>query len=276
MYLRTEEYMPYAPDEIGQRVRVNHNSSDCAGDSSSMVVERKRDGVYAKCFRCGCFGSNREGRVRGFFDAKKAESDVDVKHGAITMPYDSQGDTREWPSKARVWIRRARVTDDEVKRYGISYSARLGRIVLPVYDDGNMVGYQARKIHESDVGPKYYTRTSEPERMVFTVDNSNHPDTIVLCEDVLSAIRVGRFVSAGAILGTSTSNYSLSLLTQDKKHAIIYLDYDNRVVINTSIKLKNKLELLLSKVDLIRTTKDPKTLSDTELESVLNKYIIDW
>jgi len=32
MYLRTEEYMPYAPDEIGQRVRVNHNSSDCAGD----------------------------------------------------------------------------------------------------------------------------------------------------------------------------------------------------------------------------------------------------
>jgi len=241
-----------------------------------MVVERKRDGVYAKCFRCGLFGSTREGRVRSFFSKEKGVHDgADISGGSLTMPHDSEGDIRAWPSKARLWIRQARVTDDEVKRYGISYSNRLGRVVLPVWCGGVLVGYQARKIHEGDEGPKYYTRTSEPERMVFTVDNDNHSDTIVLCEDVLSAIRVGRFMPAGAILGTSTSNYSLSLLTGDKKYAIIYLDYDNRVVINNSIKLKNKLELLLSKVDLIRTTKDPKTLSDTELVAVLDKYIID-
>ena len=276
MYLRTEDYMPYAPDEIGGKVRVNHTSADCSGDSSSMTVERKRDGVYAKCFRCGCFGVNREGRVRGFFDKEKSRDAIDVKHGDITMPYDSQGDIKEWPSQARVWIRRARVTDEEVKRYGISYSRRLGRVVLPVYDSGNMVGYQARKIHEEDDGPKYYTRTSEPERMVFTVANDNHTDTVVLCEDVLSAIRVGRFMPAGAILGTSTSDYSLKLLTQGKKHVIIYLDYDNRVVINTSIKLKHKLELLLKDVKLIRTDRDPKGLSDIELQDVLDKYIIEW
>ena len=273
MYLRTEEYMPHAPDEIGQKVRVNHDSADCSGDSNAMVVERKRDGVYAKCFRCGCFGINREGRVRGFFDKEKSRDAIDVKHGDITMPYDSQGDVREWPSAARVWVRQARVTDEEVKRYGISYSDRLGRVVLPVWRDGVLVGYQARKIHEGDEGPKYYTRTSEPERMVFTVDNDSHRESVVLCEDVLSTIRVGRFMSAGAILGTSTSNYSLDLLTRGKKHAIIYLDYDNRVVINTSIKLKNKLELLLSNVDLIRTDRDPKGLSDIELQDVLYKYI---
>ena len=38
MFLRPEEYMTHAPDEVGQRVRVNHESADCTGGSNAMVV----------------------------------------------------------------------------------------------------------------------------------------------------------------------------------------------------------------------------------------------
>lgn len=273
MYLRTEEYMPYAPDDVGDRVRVNHDSDDCSGDSNSMTIERKHDGVYAKCFRCGKYGVSREAKPRHFFATKEAERIDHDSSGAIRLPYDSERVVREWPSKARVWVARARITDEEVERYGLAYSARLGRVVLPIYSDGDMVGYQARKIYDDDPGPKYYTRTKHPDRMVFISSNPSHSDTIVLCEDVLSAIRVGRFVSSGAILGTSTSDYALGVLTEGRKYGIIYLDYDNRIVINNTIKLKNKLELLLDRVSLISNSIDPKQLSDKDLESLLSEYL---
>lgn len=268
-YLRLEEFMPYAPDEIGQRVRANHNSEDCSGDSNSMTVERKDDGVYAKCFRCGKFGRHIEAKPRHFFAKEKGVGSRGSSMGIPQMPDDSEGDVRAWPSKARLWIRQARVTDKEVKEYGINYSPRLGRVILPVYRDGKLVGYQARKIFESDEGPKYYTRTATPDRMVFLVDSSSNPDSIVLCEDVLSAIRVGRIMPAGAILGTEASDYAISLLTEGRKHGIIYLDYDNKIVISKSIKLKNKLELLLDDVLLINNSIDPKSLTDKELEDIL-------
>lgn len=268
-YLSKEEYMPHAPDDVGAKVRVNHDSSDCVGSSESMVVERKHDGVYAKCFRCGKWGSNRETKPKHFFSKEESGFVRGGSGSPIKLPRDSEGDVRQWPSKARLWLSRARVTDEEARRYGINYSHGLGRVVLPVYSDGSMVGYQARKIFPEDTGPKYYTRTNKPSHMVFLTSHVGSSDTVVLCEDVLSAIRVGRFLPAGAILGTEVSDYALALLTDGKKYGIIYLDYDNRIVINKSIKLKHRLELLLDTVILISNGLDPKSLTDKELKEIL-------
>jgi hypothetical protein len=41
--LRKEDFEPLAPDDVGN-IRVNHDSSDCAGSSKSMVV---RDSLVA-------------------------------------------------------------------------------------------------------------------------------------------------------------------------------------------------------------------------------------
>ena len=274
MFLRAEEYMPYAPDEVGQRTRVNHVSSDCTGGSNAMTVERKEDGVYAKCFRCGAYGRNVEGKLRHFFP-KEASSITGEHHSIdVTMPRDCTTDVRSWPNKASAWVRRARVTDKEVIDHGISYSERLGRVVIPISNGPEFIGFIARKIFDEDEGPKYYIRTKEPDKMVFTINNGvGHNEWVVLCEDVLSAIRIGRHVPSCAILGTDTSDYALSVLTRDKKYGIVFLDYDNSIVIKKSRKLKNKLELLLDKVYLVNIKIDPKNIPDTELLDILNTYI---
>ena len=274
MFLRTDEYLPYAPDDIGRTVRVNHSSSECTGGSKSMVVERKEDGVYAKCFRCGAYGRNVEGKPRHFFTKEKAAWAGRATISAVTMPRDSSTTLGSWPSKARAWIGRGRVTSEEVGLYGLSYSPSLGRVIIPIESNGELVGYQARKIHDEDEGPKYYTRTTDPTKMVFTASGLSNPDWIVLCEDVLSAIRISRFMPSCAILGTELSDYALNRLTTNKKYGIVYLDYDNRIVKKKSRLLKNRLELLLSSVDFINNGLDPKTLSDIQLSVVLNKYLI--
>ncbi len=273
MFLRTEEFMPYAPDDIGRKARANHDSPDCAGGSNSMIVERKDDGVYAKCFRCGKFGRSLEGKPRHFFPTSKASSDGAYASRDVTMPRDSTTDDRSWPSGARVWVGQARVTPTESKTYGIAYSATLGRIVIPISSGGEFIGFLARKIFKEDEGPKYYMRTKQPTKMVFMINNMNHPDVVVLCEDVLSAIRIGRHVSSCAILGTEVSDYAINKLTKDRRHGIVFLDYDNRIVIKKSRVLKNRLELLLDKVHLINTRIDPKNLDDKELSDLLNLYI---
>lgn len=273
MLLRTEEFLPYAPDDVGCKVRVNHESSECTGGSNAMVVERKDDGVYAKCFRCGNYGRSIEGKPRHFFSKEETKKHGGHSVSSIAMPRDCQAYGRSWPSQARLWIRQSRVTEEEANRHGISYSPALGRVVMPISNDGEFVGFIARRIFNEDEGPKYYIRAKQPNKMVFMVSNGNHPECVVLCEDVLSAIRIGRHVSSCAILGTEVSDYAINKLTCGKQNGIVFLDYDNRIVIKKSRVLKNRLELLLSKVSLVNTKTDPKNLDDKELLDILNLYI---
>ena len=273
MFLRTEEFLPYAPDDVGRKVRVNHESSDCTGGSNAMVVERKDDGVYAKCFRCGKYGRSIEGKPRHFF-AKKAGAYVGRSSSSDdAMPRDSESDVKDWPSRARLWITQGGLTPLDSKTYGISYSPSLGRVVIPISYDGEYRGYLARKIFDEDQGPKYWIRSKDPSRMLFRVVNPNHSEVVVLCEDVLSAIRIGKHMTSFAILGTETSDFALKELTKGKRHGIIFLDYDNRIVIKKSRVLKNRLELLLDKVNLVNKSIDPKQLSDKDLYNILISYV---
>lgn len=273
MFLRPEEYLPYAPDVLGRKVRVSHESEDCSGSSPSMSIVRNEDGsVSAKCFRCGKFGSYREAHARR---RKTSEASGGAAHGSGAshkLPADANMDVREWPSRARLWLTKARVTDAEAKRFGLCYSERAGRVLIPITREGEYVGYQARKVWEHDEGPKYYTRTRAAERMVFVREHESHHHVAVLCEDVLSAIRIGRFVTAVAALGTSISDYAVKLLTCQRQRVIVWLDHDNHIVIRKELGLRNRLQLLTT-VDLIHSSEDPKLLSDTDIYNILSRYI---
>lgn len=273
MYLRTEDYLPHAPDEVGRKVRVNHDSPDCSGESDSMIVERKHDGVYAKCFRCGLSGRYREAIYRykrPTFDSKPTHGGFsDSLEGAghhVRLPHDATGVVKEWPSGAKLWVYKAGLTDKEVENYGFVYSHRLGRVLIPIYSDGSMVGYQARKIFPADEGPKYYTRTHDVGAMVWHHHNPVRPDVVVVCEDVLSAIRVGRRWSSVGLLGTSINDSTVGLLTTNYNHVILWLDYDNRIVKEKTIKIKNRLELYISSVHMITNGIDPKNCTDIQID----------
>ena len=175
-------------------------------------------------------------------------------------------------SSARLWVAQARISPLETKAYGIMYSPSLGRVVLPITYKGEYMGYLSRRIFD-DGTPKYVMRSKQPTKMLFRVANEAHSGVVVLCEDVLSAIRLGKYVTTFAILGTSVSDFALRELTQGRDHAVIFLDYDNRIVIKKSRVLRNRLELLIDKVSLVDKPIDPKNLSDKELSDILISYI---
>lgn len=87
-----------------------------------------------------------------------------------------------------------------------------GRIIIPVYRENKLVGWQARYVGEppADYIPKYYTMPGLPKRQVlYNYDVAKHARFGVLVEGVTDVWRVsGQGV---AILGSTMSNQQIAL-----------------------------------------------------------------
>ena len=266
--LRFKEFVPYAPSEPGV-VRINHESATCAGDSRSMRIETHDDGrITAKCFRCGSSGvdSRGVGTVQGIKHQIQAalaigasREDKDRRLGKLV---EDQG---LWPIMAYHWVRQYGITSAEVRAYGIMYAEERGRVLLPVWWKGEKVGYQLRRIFNEDEGPKYDTRLRGGYG--FMSHGTVTSNEVVIVEDILSAIKVGRTTTAIALLSTGMSSRVKEELSHYDRF-YLWLDMDNEQVIRQAVKLLKTLELFGS-VKLIQTEKDPKYYDDSEIVRTL-------
>lgn len=261
--LRYREFVPFAPATPGV-VRVNHNSPTCAGTSKSIRVERLSDGsITAKCFRCGAIG--RDLRESGSLRVLK-ESLREVEQAAKDRPLgELVYDTTKWPVLAWQWVRQYGITEGEIKEYGLCYAVERRRVLLPIWWAGEKVGYQLRKIYDDDPGPKYDTRCRGGVGfMSFSPVINNE---VVLVEDILSAIKVGRVARTIALLSTNITQAVRTYLSQfDRFH--VWLDMDNPQVIRSAVKLLNTLDLF-GKTHLITTMKDPKCYDESYIKEAL-------
>lgn len=97
--------------------------------------------------------------------------------------------------------------------------------------------------------------------------------SVVIVEDILSAIRVGRHVRSVSLLGTSASAKTLlhevSIARAMGKLIAVWLDADKAGKVGTN-RIRNQLELLGSEPVCIRTTKDPKRYTNQEIKEILS------
>ena len=186
--------------------------------------------------------------------------------GNYRLPSDFDGVTKNWSSKGRVWVTRYGITEREIKRYSIGYSEWWQRVVLPVYNDGELYGYQLRRLYDGDERPKYITRANK--RNLFW-HSFKTKDTLVIVEDILSGIKCARIQDSLALLTVSISSDIIDWVVKNKyKRFFIFLDNDNRQVKQAQIALKNRLSLL-GEVKIIHADRDPKEHSEKELEDLL-------
>ena len=271
-----EEFIDDAPDDEGE-VRVNHDTVECSGTSKSMKIRRHEDGrVSARCFRCGGFGSYNPPESKYFKVKKRAgrlSTSLDHATGGdrdIKLPSDSEGDVRKWGVREREIVRRYDVTDKELERYGIVYSPRYNRVIFPVYRDSDLIGYQARSYQGEE--PKYITKCGAVSDMwVYLSCQSGDSDTCTVVEDMWSGIRCSRFTNALVMLGSDTSDAGVNKMTQHNTQVIVFNDYDTPQVIKNAHKLKELLTLMGIRSSIISIGRDPKELSDLELETILNE-----
>jgi hypothetical protein len=194
------------------------------------------------------------------FDLTKAEvvegKEVDLDSFRMSWPGEVvRIDKLPQDHQAVVWLTSIRGFD--VKKLGAYYNVHWcensshalcrKRIIIPIYMNKKMVGFQARAPFDIDWKlasvPKYYTARGTPKRQViYNFGNMRKRETGIVVEGVTSVWRGGD--SFGAILGASVTAKQFELLAASfKNHSVVFLlDPDVRKDAEKAKVLENLME----------------------------------
>lgn len=245
---------------------------ECCAADKSLMVSNDTKGYRAYCFRCGPVGFVAHG-LFNLDELKRRKAELAMsQERVVKLPSDF---TTDIPPSEAVWLYRAGVSPQIAKHYKFGCSPFLRRVILPIYSNGELQGYTARSTINAK--PKYIEKVVDPSSTVFCSDPSirlpwpdegllaSVPDCVIV-EDILSAVRVGRWVrSAIAILGTSTivpkhcSHYS---------KIAVWLDAD-KAGQKGSTSIARSLRLQGYEIKIIRSDKDPKWYSNKDIRRFL-------
>lgn len=219
----------------------------CSKCGSSDANAEYIDSFY--CYSCGKYSS------KGFSLSRfKPLNEVKVCNG-ITLQ-------KELPVDALKWLLGYGLTMDEIAQFSYS-NERVGKYgnmacnLLVLYADN--IYWCARNLGK---GVKYLTSGVKP-----IIKYGNNSDTVVLVEDIISAIKVGRQFTAIPMLGSMPSGAILNHL-QGFKNVIVWNDLDKA---KESLKTaRNLSERLGTRVRVIIKPLDPKEYSDLDIYNIIN------
>lgn len=246
----------------GQRARVEH---DC-GPGRVLLVSNKDEGYSAWCFRCNDSGfiphpqPSLSERLAALERARNAEERAS---SSVALPEPATYDPQSWPAQARLWLYKAGLSNDDIERLRFYYHQATGRVVLPVYRDGQLVYWQARSVDGRQ--PKYIN--PEVDKSTLYAPLGTGP-CIVLTEDILSAARVARVTEAWSLMGTALPTGVLAALLQQGRPVVVMLDPDAAgVKANTTIS--KRLAALGVQHSIAVPHRDPKYLTKQETVSCI-------
>lgn len=221
----------------GEQVSITHCKSGHA--NRRLYIKTDGDRVLYNCFHCGLRGSLRladsykdaatiRERMRrpggGVYPGEAGES--------IALPSDCTTTLREWDHKAAIWVMGFGIVSNEIRERMINYSKAKQSIVLPMFSDDRIVGYQSRKFPESV--PKYVTHKLKDIRHYDVIRcHGNSYGTLAICEDYISAVKLARFVDVLCCYGTSVAIKPSTLACYN--NVVLWLDHDNRQVIRKEL-----------------------------------------
>lgn len=242
----------------GQQKRVSHTGCPAGEDTKRRLwVKRLADGsVVAFCHHCGRSGRSKHG-ARQVFRASPPEAP-----DTIRLPPDFDPRFDNWPAKAKAWVSQYGIFPNEIGSWG--YSERIGRVVIPIFNGSDLLGYQMRRVHEQDPGPKYLTRG---RNLVYAVGHRSKSG--VVCEDALSAVKLSRFCKAYALLGTTLRRGTALKIADECDRVLVWLDNNNAQVLGAARSAEKLLQPLVN-TRLETERSDPKCCSEAEILSVLS------
>lgn len=194
--------------------------------------------------------------------------------GTLELPDDL---TYDIPPEGRVWLAKAGVPRYLADAYEIQYSPSMARVVIPVWDKFNsykLLAVQCRAVFDGDK-PKYLNKSGGDTTAVLLWSKPDYRlkepprNRVVLTEDAMSMIRVGRMYEAVSSLGTYLSPKHVSKILDE--YGVVYIWYDgDEAGINGAAKAKKALEMQGAEVHVITTDKDPKMYSNDEIMRIID------
>lgn len=246
----------------GNTVSVDcHKCDDTRG---RLYYTRKDNKLVFYCHNCGYKGATRnpfavkQEAVRGSIKAEcKLPSDV-----TYLLP--------NFPAPALSWL--SCIPQEKVVEYKICYSQSMNRLIMPFYNGDGLAWMNCRSFDVNEKR-KYLLYKRIKHKPIFYTNNYRD-NAIVICEDMLSAIKVSVLGLTGiASMGVGLDQHGFGLIRYlDPAKVYIFYDNDNAEVKRGQNKLKKELQLLLScDTSIIRHNKDPKECSVEELKHLLGE-----
>lgn len=226
---------------------------------------RDNVGIYSDghkyCFGCHKFDapSGVEG-VKAFAASKQL---VESMEGKIALPEDF---TFELPNLPFQWLMRYSIGQMERMEHGIGWSPNLDRLIFPLYEDGELKFWTGRYFGKDARQPKYWTQGSRNE--IMALYGHSHPlaERVVLVEDIVSAIKVGRVCMTMPLLGSKMPLENARKLSERFKRLVIWLDPDMK---RSAFQQALKLEPWFNSVEVILSDRDPKDHTTAEIAQKL-------
>ena len=169
--------------------------------------------------------------------------------------------TKHIPKKAMKWLLQYRIIPKEIEKYNILWCQENETLIL-VHTDNY---WQGR--HFGKYGMKYLSKGKKP----LTIYGES--DTIILVEDVLSAIKIARLspeYCAMPLLGSSLSTEHEEVLRDIFKTIYVWLDRDKA---NQGIKMSRNLRQKGMNTKSIITDLDPKEYTEGEIKTWLKNKL---
>lgn len=192
------------------------------------------------------------------------------EQGELELPSDFDLDI---PDYGRVWLLKGGVGAHLVKKYNIGWSEKMNRVVLPVFEEGTLTAVQSRSVWDAQQ-PKYLNKKGSSSALFWAKDSvrlERVTDSLVITEDILSTIRVGRLNDCVSTLGTILSDRTATKLLERYNEFLIWYDGDE-AGLRGARKGKKALEMQGGKVHLIKTDKDPKEYNNDEIKNIISRF----
>lgn len=192
---------------------------------------------------------------------------VEVSKDIYPLPKDAVSFI---PHKGLTWIKKYGITDDEIKRNNLLWSDEKQQLIFPIYGgEGEIIAWQARNFDEESAKKRKYFSQGKLDNILHILNNTNtYPDTVVVTEDLISAIKVSRYCTAMPLFGAYASDSRLNRLRRLYSKLVVWLDYDKLIEARKAVSRASRIGFDAS---AIHTELDPKELSDKEIKEKLNE-----
>jgi len=158
-----------------------------------------------------------------------------------------------------------------IRQYGFGY-CRLGdfyqRIVIPIYFEGELVGYQGRWLGEKkgSRGQKYkFNSGFQASEYLFNFDRAKMSRTAVIVEGVFDALKIPNMMVA--IFTNKMSERQVELVVNNWKDVVILLDRNESEL---SYRIyKELMPKVRCRVARLQKSKDPGEASEEEIISAI-------
>lgn len=206
------------------------------------------------CFGCGFYipSERNLSNSRPITEEKRDDSDA-INHIIGNC-------TTNLPEKPLKWLKQYGITDNEIQDFVYGYESERDYL----WFKGVQGHYIGRYFGESPL-PRYSTMGGKPSGPLYI----GHSRYGIFCEDIISAIKIGRQYTGIPVFGSHIGSETLLEAFRAFPEVGIWLDYNMKAKV---ARIAQKGHLLTGgRLFRIHTKLDPKCYSDEEIRNIVEK-----